>query len=239
MSEIHENLKTLLSDEKSTLLKDYETNQIGLKDIVKQTGYSKNVIRYVVYEFFKSSVEKRERHKKEMLKECEHYINLGIPIDVFSESIILFQEIKHLNTLRRTILRHIDNGEINPSLPPIALPKFVRLYQRIRVKNAILENEKRSKPLSVKNLSEELGVSYSFASKISQSIDEVPPYKIADGYETVYIQLETLSKIQCDVDNMVSRHRILDRYDIPEKDLLMIEKTFYFVQERLENDETT
>ena len=113
------------------------------------------------------------------------------------------------------------------------------MYQRIRVKNAILENEKRSKPLSVKNLSEELGVSYSFASKISQSIDEVPPYKIADGYETVYIQLETLSKIQCDVDNMVSRHRILDRYDISEKDLLMIEKTFYFVQERLENDETT
>lgn len=229
MSHSKKKLIEKLSKDSYHLLVGYESYQYSMKDLVAITGHSRQDVYYIIYRYFPTYIEGREITRKQMLKDIEHYINMGIPIDIIAEKVAVLQDVSDINTLRRTIARMMKKREVNPEVPPITLGKFSMLYKRVWLKTALLENESSETPLSHKKLAEKLNVSFSLLSKINQYIDDTPPYVMSDKYASIYLKIEQLSKIKQDMENHISKKQLMFYYELDETDLLMIEKTFRLI----------
>lgn len=229
MNQKHDTIYRLLTADNNYLLEGYASFKFDMKDLIDVIGYSRQEIYYIIYNHFGDYVQLRDDNKQKMFKRIERYINLAIPIEVIQESIVLLKDISQIDTLRRSISRLMERGDLIPEIPPITLGRFRILYTRLRLRDVILNNMKMPKPLTLKQLAEQYEVSFSLISKINQSIDEIPPHSISDDYASVYLKIESIYEVYSELSNGSSIKQVADRYDLSSDDVLLIQKTFKLI----------
>lgn len=224
-------LYRLLIANDSELLKGYANYEYTISDLQKVTQYPYKAVHNILYNEFPSYVESRMAYKDEMYKMIEHFIDLGIPIDIFREDVPMIRHIQQVKSLRRTIQRMINSDKINPSVSPVTMSRFKNLVQRVEIKRALVENIRSTQPVAVKNIAEQLDVSQSLVFKINRSLDEIDPEMNTQGQNPSYDKTEQLYEVFENYEHGRSKEDIMNTYDISNQDLLIIIKTFKLMNE--------
>lgn len=224
-------LYRLLIANDSELLKGYANYEYTISDLQKVTQYPYKAVHNILYNEFPSYVESRMAYKDEMYKMIEHFIDLGIPIDIFREDVPMIRHIQQVKSLRRTIQRMINSDKINPSVSPVTMSRFKNLVQRVEIKRALVENIRSTQPVAVKNIAEQLDVSQSLVFKINRSLDEIDPEMNTQGQNPSYDKTEQLYEVFENYEHGRSKEDIMNTYDISNQDMLIIIKTFKLMNE--------
>ena len=224
-------LYRLLIANDNELLKGYANYEYTISDLQKVTQYPYKAVHNILYNEFPSYVESRMAYKDEMYKMIEHFIDLGIPIDIFREDVPMIRHIQQVKSLRRTIQRMINSDKINPSVSPVTMSRFKNLVQRVEIKRALVENIRSTQPVAVKNIAEQLDVSQSLVFKINRSLDEIDPEMNTQGQNPSYDKTEQLYEVFENYEHGRSKEDIMNTYDISNQDLLIIIKTFKLMNE--------
>jgi hypothetical protein len=224
-------LYRLLIANDSELLKGYANYEYTISDLQKVTQYPYKAVHNILYNEFPSYVESRMAYKDEMYKMIEHFIDLGIPIDIFREDVPMIRHIQQVKSLRRTIQRMINSDKINPSVSPVTMSRFKNLVQRVEIKRALVENIRSTQPIAVKNIAEQLDVSQSLVFKINRSLDEIDPEMNTQGQNPSYDKTEQLYEVFENYEHGRSKEDIMNTYDISNQDMLIIIKTFKLMNE--------
>ena len=224
-------LYRLLIANDSELLKGYANYEYTISDLQKVTQYPYKAVHNILYNEFPSYVESRMAYKDEMYKMIEHFIDLGIPIDIFREDVPMIRHIQQVKSLRRTIQRMINSDKINPSVSPVTMSRFKNLVQRVEIKRALVENIRSTQPVAVKNIAEQLDVSQSLVFKINRSLDEIDPEMNTQGQNPSYDKTEQLYEVFENYEHGRSKEDMMNTYDISNQDILIIIKTFKLMNE--------
>ena len=224
-------LYRLLIANDSELLKGYANYEYTISDLQKVTQYPYKAVHNILYNEFPSYVESRMAYKDEMYKMIEHFIDLGIPIDIFREDVPMIRHIQQVKSLRRTIQRMINSDKINPSVSPVTMSRFKNLVQRVEIKRALVENIRSTQPVAVKNIAEQLDVSQSLVFKINRSLDEIDPEMNTQGQNPSYDKTEQLYEVFENYEHGRSKEDMMNTYDISNQDRLIIIKTFKLMNE--------
>ena len=224
-------LYRLLIANDSELLKGYANYEYTISDLQKVTQYPYKAVHNMLYNEFPNYVESRMAYKDEMYKMIEHFIDLGIPIDIFREDVPMIRHIQQVKSLRRTIQRMINSDKINPSVSPVTMSRFKNLVQRVEIKRALVENIRSTQPVAVKNIAEQLDVSQSLVFKINRNLDEIDPEMNTQGQNPSYDKTEQLYEVFENYEHGRSKEDIMNTYDISNQDLLIIIKTFKLMNE--------
>lgn len=224
-------LYRLLIANDSELLRGYANYEYTISDLQKVTQYPYKAVHNILYNEFPSYVESRMAYKDEMYKMIEHFIDLGIPIDIFREDVPMIRHIQQVKSLRRTIQRMINSDKINPSVSPVTMSRFKNLVQRVEIKRALVENIRSTQPVAVKNIAEQLDVSQSLVFKINRSLDEIDPEMNTQGQNPSYDKTEQLYEVFENYEHGRSKEDIMNTYDISNQDMLIIIKTFKLMNE--------
>lgn len=213
------------------LLKGYSEHQYSINDLQEITQHTYREIHDTLYNEFPEYVEQRRDNQTYMYQLIEHFINLGIPIDIFREDVPLIQHIHQVKTLQRTIQRMLQSGKISPDIKPMTSTKFLSMVRRIEIKDFLVSNMKSQSPLLIKDIAQTFGVSQSFVFKINRKLDEVAPENTQLDNSREYDRVERLYDIYEQVEEGLSKSDITERYDITKEDLLITVKTFKLMQE--------
>ena len=224
-------LYRLLIANDNELLKGYANYEYTISDLQKVTQYPYKAVHNMLYNEFPNYVESRMAYKDEMYKMIEHFIDLGIPIDIFREDVPMIRHIQQVKSLRRTIQRMINSDKINPSVSPVTMSRFKNLVQRVEIKRALVENIRSTQPVAVKNIAEQLDVSQSLVFKINRSLDEIDPEMNTQGQNPSYDKTEQLYEVFENYEHGRSKEDIMNTYDISNQDMLIIIKTFKLMNE--------
>lgn len=224
-------LYRLLIANDSELLKGYANYEYTISDLQKVTQYPYKAVHNMLYNEFPNYVESRMAYKDEMYKMIEHFIDLGIPIDIFREDVPMIRHIQQVKSLRRTIQRMINSDKINPSVSPVTMSRFKNLVQRVEIKRALVENIRSTQPVAVKNIAEQLDVSQSLVFKINRSLDEIDPEMNTQGQNPSYDKTEQLYEVFENYEHGRSKEDMMNTYDISNQDILIIIKTFKLMNE--------
>lgn len=224
-------LYRLLIANDNELLKGYANYEYTISDLQKVTQYPYKAVHNMLYNEFPNYVESRMAYKDEMYKMIEHFIDLGIPIDIFREDVPMIRHIQQVKSLRRTIQRMINSDKINPSVSPVTMSRFKNLVQRVEIKRALVENIRSTQPVAVKNIAEQLDVSQSLVFKINRSLDEIDPEMNTQGQNPSYDKTEQLYEVFENYEHGRSKEDMMNTYDISNQDLLIIIKTFKLMNE--------
>lgn len=224
-------LYRLLIANDNELLKGYANYEYTISDLQKVTQYPYKAVHNILYNEFPSYVESRMAYKDEMYKMIEHFIDLGIPIDIFREDVPMIRHIQQVKSLRRTIQRMINGNKINPNVSPVTMSRFKNLVQRVEIKRALIENIRSTQPVTVKNIAEQLDVSQSLVFKINRSLDEIDPEMNTQGQNPSYDKTEQLYEVFENYEHGRSKEDIMNTYDISNQDMLIIIKTFKLMNE--------
>lgn len=224
-------LYRLLIANDNELLKGYANYEYTISDLQKVTQYPYKTVHNMLYNEFPNYVESRMAYKDEMYKMIEHFIDLGIPIDIFREDVPMIRHIQQVKSLRRTIQRMINSDKINPSVSPVTMSRFKNLVQRVEIKRALVENIRSTQPVAVKNIAEQLDVSQSLVFKINRNLDEIDPEMNTQGQNPSYDKTEQLYEVFENYEHGRSKEDIMNTYDISNQDLLIIIKTFKLMNE--------
>ena len=224
-------LYRLLIANDSELLKGYANYEYTISDSQKVTQYPYKAVHNMLYNEFPNYVESRMAYKDEMYKMIEHFIDLGIPIDIFREDVPMIRHIQEVKSLRRTIQRMINSDKINPSVSPVTMSRFKNLVQRVEIKRALVENIRSTQPVAVKNIAEQLDVSQSLVFKINRNLDEIDPEMNTQGQNPSYDKTEQLYEVFENYEHGRSKEDMMNTYDISNQDILIIIKTFKLMNE--------
>ena len=224
-------LYRLLIANDSELLKGYANYEYTISDSQKVTQYPYKAVHNMLYNEFPNYVESRMAYKDEMYKMIEHFIDLGIPIDIFREDVPMIRHIQQVKSLRRTIQRMINSDKINPSVSPVTMSRFKNLVQRVEIKRALVENIRSTQPVAVKNIAEQLDVSQSLVFKINRNLDEIDPEMNTQGQNPSYDKTEQLYEVFENYEHGRSKEDMMNTYDISNQDILIIIKTFKLMNE--------
>src|SRR5699024_12815468 len=105
-----------------------------MNDLQIMTNFKTSEIRYVLNKYFPDSLERRIENKLDMESQIEHYINMGFPVDVFNQDIMLIKHLFQNQSLLRYIQRLIDDYDIEVELPPITSHNFTNSSKRVTIK---------------------------------------------------------------------------------------------------------
>lgn len=224
-------LYRLLIANDNELLEGYANYEYTISDLQKVTQYPYKAVHNILYNEFPSYVEARMAYKDEMYKMIEHFIDLGIPIDIFREDVPMIRHIQEVKSLRRTIQRMINDNKINPNVSPVTMSRFKNLVQRVEIKRALIENIRSTQPVTVKNIAEQLDVSQSLVFKINRSLDEIDPEMNTQGQNPSYDKTEQLYEVFENYEHGRSKEDMMNAYDISNQDILIIIKTFKLMNE--------
>lgn len=218
-------LKCLLSDDDFALLREYEQHEVDMNDLQIMTNFKTSEIRYVLNKYFPDSLERRIENKLDMESQIEHYINMGFPVDVFNQDIMLINHLFQNQSLLRYIQRLIDDYDIEVELPQITSHKFNSIIKRVKIKRAIVENENRPKPLALKYIAKSQNVSVSTVFKINRVLNKFDPIHTSlDG--KLGEQIEWIYDIYQSLKVGTSMTSVQTQYNLSIKDVRMIKKIF-------------
>src|SRR5699024_1206116 len=212
-------------------LKGYANYEYTISDLQKVTQYPYKAVHNMLYNEFPNYVESRMAYKDEMYKMIEHFIDLGLPIDIFREDVPMIRHIHQVKSLRRTIQRMINSHKINPSVSPVTRSRFKNLVQRVEIKRALVENIRSTQPVAVKNIADQLDVSQSLVFKINRNLDEIDPEMNTQGQNPSYDKTEQLYEVIENYEHGRSKEDMMNTYDISNQDILIIIKTFKLMNE--------
>lgn len=224
-------LKRLLSEGECALLKSYEQHELDMDDLQIMTNFKKNEIRYVINTHFPNTPERRIENKLKMEGEIENYINIGIPVDIFREEIMLIKNLYQNQSLLRYIQRLIDNYEIEVELPQITLYKFNSILNRVIIKRSLVENMKKTEPLTIKELAKDLHVSESSVFKINRKLNVIDPINTVLD-DRIGERVEELYDIHLALKNGATMTSIKSLYNYSMSDIRMIKKTFQHINQK-------
>lgn len=208
------------------LLKGYTNFDYSISDLQNVTQYPYKTVHNMLYNEFPEYVERRLDYKNKMYQDIEHFINLGIPIDIFKEDVPLISHIEQVKSLRRTIQRMVDGGKIEPETPPITMSRFKNLVQRVEIKDALIANMRATEPLTIKAIADNMDVSQSLVFKINRTLDEVDPNMNTQGRNLAYDKTEKLYDIYESYLQGMAKSDIASTYNVSNQDILIINKTF-------------
>ena len=218
-------LKRLLIDDNYSLLRGYEQHEVDMHDLQIMTNFKNTEIRYVLNRYFPDSLERRIENKLQMEAQIEHYINMGFPVDIIKQDIMLIKHLYQNQSLLRFIQRLIDNHDIEVEMPQITLYKFKSIVKRLQIKRAIVENMQRPKPLALKHIAKAHHVSESSIFKINRILNKLDPYNTSlDG--TLGERIEYLYDIHQTLSDGASMTSVQTQYGISIDDARMIKKVF-------------
>src|SRR5699024_8731785 len=144
-------------------------------DLQIMTNFKTSEIRYVLNKYFPDSLERRIENKLDMESQIEHYINMGVPVDVFNQHIMLINHFFQHQSLLPYISSVIDDYDIEVELPQITYHKVNSIIKRVKIKRAIVENENRPKQLALKYNAKSQNVSVSTVVKINRMLNKFDP----------------------------------------------------------------